>query len=240
MASKTSFQPEKEPHLKVIGMIVALFAAVSLGPLARGEGAKADLNLPALDQGKPDAPKGDLKARVTELEEGLARLEAEVAILKTQNTMVIQRTQISYLNAAYLTVGMSLLLPRRPTFAVSTDSGIGASVAFGRYFGTHHVFEAGLDWDFYLAADLQYRYEFHTAISRMTWGPVLGYRTKLASLSPFDHFISNADDVRHSLYYIGAILGFPVGGNSLLRAELLYLRNVQQVITANVGVHFFL
>lgn len=221
-------------------MIVALFSALSLGPVARGEGPKSDLNLPVLEHGKPDAPKGDLKARVTELEEGLARLEAEVAILKTQNTMVIQRTQMSYLNAVYLTVGMSLLLPRSTTFTVSTDSGIGANAGIGKYFGTHHVFEAGLAWDFYLAADLQYRYEFHAAVSRMSWGPILGYRTKLASLSPFDHFVADADQVRHSFYYLGGILGFPVGGSSLLRAELLYMRNVQQVITANVGVHFFL
>ncbi len=239
---KISFQLKKGPRLKVIGMIVALFAALSLGQVARGEATKAagDLKLPSLETGKADAPKGDLKSRVTELEEGLARLEAEVAILKTQNTMVIQRTQISYLNATYLTVGMSLLLPRSTTFAISTDSGIGATAGIGRYLGTHHVFEAGLAWDFYLAVDFQYRYEFHTAVSRMSWGPVIGYRTKIVSLSPFDHFIANADEVRHSLYYVGGILGFPVGGNSLLRAELLYLRNVQQVITANVGVHFFL
>lgn len=233
---------------KTIGVIVALFMALGLGTSAVAEskkpatGAPAELGLPALEKSSAPGRPGsaDLKSRVSELEEGLARLEAEVAILKTQSTMVIQRTQLSYANATYMMVGMSLLLPRSPTFKVGTDSGIGAVAGIGRYFGSHHVVELTAAWDFYLAADLQYRYEFHTGVSRLSWGPVVGYRTKLFRLSPFDRFVTDANQVRHTFYYFGALLGFPVGGASLLRFEMLYLTNVQQVITASLGAHFFL
>jgi hypothetical protein len=226
-------------------MIVTLFLASGLGTSARGEPNSFGpedphkLGLPALAAPSSTEP-GDLKSRVSDLEAGLARLEAEVEILKTQNRMVIKRTQLSYRDAAYLMIGLSLLLPRKATFPIGTDSGLGAQAGVGRYLGQNHVIEASFAWDAYLAFDLQYRFEFHTGESRLSWGPVVGYRTKLYELPPFDKFLSDADQVRSTFYYVGGILGFPVGGASLLRAELLYMHNVQQIITASLGVHFFL
>ena len=46
--------------------------------------------------------------------------------------------------------------------------------------------------------------------------------------------------MRSTFYYAGILLGFAVSGKSMLRVEVLYERNVQQVIRTTAGVHFFL
>ncbi len=220
-------------------MIVSLIAAFTIGAHAAGreKPGKDDLSLPAIPE---TAPKGDLKARVGDLEATVAKMEAELEILRRQNQMVIQHTHLNYNNAVYLTAGMALLLPREFTFSIATDSGLGANLGVGKYFGTHHAFELGLTWDMHLAIDAQYRFEIQSGVNRITWGPVIGYRTKIASLRPFDRFVSDPNRVKDTFYYAGFTLGMPTSGASLLRGELLFLQNSQQIITARVGVYFFL
>jgi hypothetical protein len=217
----------KRTRVSTAWLIVTLLVASGLGRPLRGE----TLAKPADD---------DLKARVTALEESVEKLEAELQILQAHNQRLIQRTHVGYDNATYLGLVLSLLLPRQSTFSVGTDSGLGVGAGVGHYFGRHHVVEGSVVWDFYVALDLQYRYELRSSTSGLSAGPVVGYRTKLFALSPFDKFIVDPARARHTYYYFGGLVTLPTSGASVLRAELLYMRNVQQVFVAKVGMHFFL
>ena len=169
----------------------------------------------------------------------MERMEAEMEILRTQNRMVIQRTNLGFLNEFYAKAGLSLLFPRQRTFDFRVESGVGAWAGLGHYLGRHNVVDLAVEWDVYPALALRYRYEFHGTSPQITWGPVLGFRTKAAPIAPFDNFLDKPDEVRTSFFFAGGILGFPVG-RWMIVIEAVYLINRQALLVMNGGFHIFL
>lgn len=174
-----------------------------------------------------------------QLEESVEHLEGELEILKAQNRIVIQQTTLSYRDQSYLKAGMSLLVPRARTFGFTTDTGLGAFVGAGKYFGRNNVADLALEWDFYPSIAARYRYEFHLTTPTVSVGPVIGYKMKMANIKPFDNFVEDPTAVKSSFFLLGMMVGFPIA-HSMVTLEALYLFNDQAVLVANAGVHFFL
>lgn len=189
-----------------------------------------------LSEGSQD----DLNARLHSVELSLEHLEAELEILKTQNTMVIQATQLSFLNSTYFRANLALVLPRPESFPSGSDTGLGFGIGGGRYLGRHHVFDFSLSWDLYIAAAVRYRYEIHTTRSGLTIGPVLGYKFRLLDVDPFDRFITNPDELRPSFWLAGLFLGMPMSAGAMMSVEFSYHFNGQNLIFLNAGISFFL
>lgn len=182
----------------------------------------------------------DFNERLQSLEQTVERLEAELEILRTQSTMVIRSTQLSFLNATYIKTGLSLVLPRASTFNFFTDTGLGLSGGIGQYLGRNNVLELGIDWDVFLGLTFRYRYEFHTSLTGLSYGPVIGYKTRIADLDPFDHFLDRDGEIRKSFWLLGGYFGVPVGAGAMVSMELTYHANSQQLVFINVNFQFFM
>jgi hypothetical protein len=167
------------------------------------------------------------------------QIHSELEVMKAQNKMVIQKTYMGYLNETYAKMGLSLLLPRRRTFSFNTDTGLGLFIGMGQYFGRNHVADLSLDWDIYPSLTVRYRYEFHQASPAITYGPVIGYKIKAASMKPLDNFIEDADSLKTSFFLLGMIVGIPMN-RALVTMEFLFLTNQQSFLVMNTGIHLFL
>ena len=180
----------------------------------------------------------EIKERVRHTEGLLEKMEAEMDVLREQSKLVIQRTQLGFLDQFYARVGMTLINPRIRTLSFRADPGVGALAGIGHYIGRNHVIELSFNWDLYPALTLCYRLEFHNATPPITWGPVIGYKTKAFDAQPFDNFMDSPDQVLNSFFVFGGIIGFPMG-RALLSVELLYLTHRQSFFFTIVGIHFF-
>ena len=181
----------------------------------------------------------EIKQKLNALNSNFERLDAEMEVMRQQHRMMIHRTNVGFLDQFYMKGGVALVLPRSRTFSFRTDSGLGAFVGLGQYFGRSHVADLSFDWDVYPSLSVRYRYEIHSESPQITWGPVIGVKVKMANLRPFDNFLDKPDEVASRFYLFGAILGFPMG-RSLVTAEFLYLTNDQAFFFTNIALHFFL
>lgn len=181
----------------------------------------------------------DLKVQLKALQDSVNRLESDVKELKNQNGILMKRTAMSFHNQTYGRGGFSLNLPRERTFPFASDTGLGLFVGIGQYFGNNHVAEFTFEWDFYPSLVLRYRYEFHYDSPALTFGPVVGYKVKAASVRPIDNFLEKPEEVKSSFFLIGAMIGFPLT-RGLITLELTYLVNQQSFLAANTGITFFL
>jgi len=179
--------------------------------------------------------KQKLEAMATQVE----RMDAELDVMRHQHKLMIHRTNVGFLDQFYMKAGAALVLPRSRTFSFRTDTGIGAFVGAGQYFGRNHVADLSLDWDVYPSLTLRYRFEIHTESPQITWGPVIGIKVKMANIRPFDNFLDKPDEVKNRFFIFGGILAFPLG-RSLFTTELLYLTNEQSIFMTNLALHFFL
>lgn len=173
------------------------------------------------------------------VEAAVDKINAEIDVIKTQSKMVVQKAYVGFLNETYAKVGLSLLLPRRRTFAFNTDTGLGLFIGMGQYFGRNHVADLSLDWDIYPSLTVRYRYEFHQAAPAITFGPVIGYKIKAASMKPLDNFIEDSDGLKSSFFLMGIMAGIPMN-RALLTMEFLFLTNQQSFLVMNTGIHLFL
>jgi len=181
----------------------------------------------------------ELKQKVDTLSNEMERLGAEMEVLRHQHKIMIQRTNVGFLDGFYMKAGLALVLPRSRTFTFRTDTGLGAFAGLGQYFGRNHVADLSFDWDMYPSLSLRYRFEIHSESPHITWGPVIGIKVKMANLRPFDNFLDKPDEVANRFYMFGAMVGFPMG-RSLVTLEFLYLANTQSIFMTNVGMHFFM
>ncbi len=179
-----------------------------------------------------------IEKRVGDLEESIDRIEAELDVVRSQSKMVINQTQLSFLNKFYLKSGLSIILPRSRTFSQRTDTGLGAFLGIGQYFGRHSVGDIAFEWDIYPSLSARYRFELHLENPKFTFGPLLGYKVRIANAGPWDNFIDSADSLKDSFAFFGVILGFPLS-ISLLTLEFNYLFNDQTFLVANAGIHMF-
>lgn len=185
------------------------------------------------------AETGDtLASRLDELEASVEKLQAELEILKAQSRLVIQRTNVSFLDRFYFRAGLALVLPRSRTFGFRTDTGLGAYVGVGHYLGRNHVVDLGAEWDIYPSLSLRYRFELHGDSPALTWGPVLGVKVRALDARPWDNFLDRPEELKSSYAFFGAILGLPVG-RSQLTIEFLYLYNQQALFFTNAGLQLF-
>ena len=180
----------------------------------------------------------EIKSKIEELENTVERLEGEMEITKVQTRMMIQRTNLSFLDQTYFRAGFTLLVPRTRTFSFRTDTGFGARLGVGHYFGRQSVMDLGTEWDIYPSLSLTYRFEFHSEDPNVTWGPLVGVRAKVFDLKPWDNFIENPTQLKSVFYFLGVTLGVPFG-RSLFVFELLYMTNQQVFILTNAGIHLF-
>ncbi|MEZ4751688.1 MAG: hypothetical protein R3B54_14000 [Bdellovibrionota bacterium] len=197
------------------------------------------LSAPSFARSRDRKPAADVEQRLAKIEDTLERMEGEMEILKTQSRLVIRRTTVSFLNAWYLKGNLSILVPRSSGFTSTTDTGLGAHIGIGKYFGRNHVFDLSIDWDLYPAATLRYRLEFHNNAPTISLAPVIGVKQKLLNVRPFDNFIGNPNEVKPTFFVVGAYLGVPMS-KSVLSAEFNALINGQIILTVTAGVHFFL
>lgn len=176
--------------------------------------------------------------RLSDIEEAVERIEAELEVIRSQNKMVINQTQLSFLNKFYLKAGLTIILPRSRTFSQRTDTGLGAFVGLGQYFGRHSVADLAFEWDIYPSLTARYRFELHPESPKLTFGPLLGYKVRIASAGPWDHFIDSTESLKDSYTFFGAILGFPIS-RAMLTLEFSYLFNEQTFLVANTAFHLF-
>lgn len=179
-----------------------------------------------------------VEKRLSDLEESIDRIEAELDVMRSQSKMVISQTQLSFLNRFYVKSGLGIILPRSRTFSQKTDTGLGAFFGIGQYFGRHSVGDIAFEWDIYPSLSVRYRFELHPETPKFTFGPLLGYKIRIASVGPWDNFIDSAESLKDSYAFFGAIIGFPMA-NSLLSLEFTYLFNDQTFLVMNVGIHLF-
>lgn len=180
----------------------------------------------------------DLKRRVEELEHVVEQLDANIDVLKEQQKLVIRRSTLWFRDETYAKAGGSLVVPRSRTFSFRTDTGLGAYVGMGQYFGRNHVADLAFEWDIYPSLTLRYRYEFHHENPDITWGPVIGVKIRMAEIAPFDNFLDQPNQLKSMYTLFGIMLGFPMS-RSLATLELLYVSNFQAFLFSNVGIHFF-
>lgn len=176
--------------------------------------------------------------RLEKVEEELEQIQADLEIVREQNKLMIQRSTIGFRDQFFLRLGASMVLPRSRTFSFNTDTGFGAYLGLGRYFGKQNVLEGSLDWDIYPSASLRYRYEFQSSQMGFTWGPMVGMKVRLAKVRPFDNFIDDPDSLKSTFWMVGLTTGFPIA-RSILTIELVYLANQQSFFFANLGFQFF-
>lgn len=179
-----------------------------------------------------------IEKRLTDIEEAIERIEAEMEVMRSQNKMVISQTHLSFLNRFYMKAGLSIILPRSRTFSQRTDTGLGAFLGVGQYFGRHSVGDIAFEWDIYPSLTARYRFELHTEVPKFTFAPLLGYKIRIASAGPWDHFIDSPDALKDSYAFFGVLLGFPLP-NSMLTLEFCYLFNEQTFLVANTAIHLF-
>lgn len=182
---------------------------------------------------------GQLKQKVDTLETQVEQLEAEMDVVREQHKYLVHRDTLGFLDQTYLKAGGTLISPRARSFAFRTDTGLGAFVGVGQYFGRNHVGDFAFEWDLYPSLSLRYRYEFHVDTPNVTWGPVVGLKMRMAEIKPFDNFLDRPQDLKSAYGMLGLILGFPMG-RSLVATEFLYLFNQQAFFFLNIGLHFFM
>lgn len=180
----------------------------------------------------------ELQSKYITLQESLDRLDAEFDILREQSRLTIQRTNIGFRNQLYLRLGTAIVIPRPRTFNFQTDTGIGVFLGIGKYFGKQHVLELSLDWDLYPAATFRYHYQFQSSLPAFVWGPMLGIKSKIASMSPPDNFLADPGAVKSTFWCVGGLVGFPIA-RSIVSIEFLYLTNQQSLFLSNLAFHFF-
>ena len=181
----------------------------------------------------------EIKQKLEAVTNQVERMDAELEVMRHQHKLMIHRTNVGFLDQFYMKAGVALVLPRSRTFSFRTDTGLGAFVGMGQYFGRNHVADLSFDWDVYPSLTLKYRFEIHSESPQITWGPVIGIKVKMANIRPFDNFLDRPEDVKNRFFIFGGILGFPLG-RSLFTAELLYLTNEQSIFMTNLALHFFL
>ena len=235
-------------------VLCGVLLAISLSPFALAERVK---NQPVIEKtivtdsavAKPtrkrrlssvsENPVKELTQKVEALEKQVEHLDAEMDVMREQHRFMVHRTSVGFLDQTYLKAGIALVLPRSRSFSFRTDTGIGAFVGLGQYFGRNHVADLSLDWDIYPSLTLRYRYEFHPDSPNISWGPVVGFKVRMAEIKPFDNFLDRPQDLKSGYAMLGMILGFPMG-RSLVSTEFVYLFNQQNFFFINVGIHFFI
>jgi len=180
-----------------------------------------------------------LTERVKKLEEDLEKLDLKVGLLEEKSQIIASRTQISYSNAWYLRTGLNLLFPRSSTFTYSTDTGLGLFVGGGKYLNKNLVLDSSFDWNLYPALSLRVRYEWRNEKQTLNLGPVFGMKVRLAKQRPLDNFIDSKEELQGFMALGGVGAGFPLG-LSIVQTEILAELNKQLVISASLGIHFFL
>lgn len=180
----------------------------------------------------------DVGARIEALEESVDRLDAAIEILREQNKLVIQRTTLGFRDQFYVKLGISIVLPRPRTFSFQTETGFGAYLGLGKYFGRSHVIEGAAEWDIYPSLALRYRYEFQSAMPALTWGPLIGIKGRVINAGPLDGSISNPDELKSMYWMVGGVVGFPIS-RSLFSVEFLYLINQQSFFFINGAFNFY-
>lgn len=190
---------------------------------------------------EPAKQKSDVSVeqRIRSLEEAVEKLDLRLGVLSEKSNLIAGRTVISYLDAVYLRTGLNLLFPRRSTFSFPTDTGLGMYVGAGKYFGRNHVLDGGLDWDFYPAVSLRYRYEWRNQQGTVNVGPVAGLKVRLAQQRPLDNYLDSREELKAVYGVVGISAGFPLG-LSVLQSEVLAFFNQQLFVVASMGLHFFL
>lgn len=187
------------------------------------------------------AASSSIDSRLSEVEEAIEHIQAELEVIQSQSRMVINQTQLSLLNRFYLKAGLTIILPRQRTFGLTggqLDTGLGAFLGFGQYFGKHNVGDLAFEWDIYPSITVRYRFELHWDAPKLTFGPVMGYKIRIASSGPWDNFIDSAQSLKNSYTFLGVTFGFPIT-RSILSLEFLYLFNEQTFLVANTGFHLF-
>ena len=177
--------------------------------------------------------------RLDRLEKAVDQLDVKLGLLSERSNLMIQKTMIAFPKSTYLIGSLSLLLPRQRSFSYATDMGLGISVGVGHYFDKHHVVQGNLDWDLYPGFSARYRYEWRGSSSNVSFGPVVGVKTRLFAGRPMDNFLDSREDVDKFFGILGGFVSLPVG-LSILHTELALFLNKQVVITATVGLQLFL
>lgn len=178
-------------------------------------------------------------ARFQKLENMVDKLQSEIDSVRASQKAALNKNSLNFNYRFYLKGGVAFIMPRARSIPFATDNGLGLFMGVGQYLGKNHVLDLSLDWDIYPSLTLRYRFEMHLDNPQFTWGPVIGYKVKLASIRPIDNFIDTPEDIRPAFFTFGVLFGFPFQA-SLLAFEVLYLFNTQQFITLNAGLHFFL
>ncbi len=176
--------------------------------------------------------------RMRRIEERLKASDKLIAELNDRTKLLLLHQPVKPENVFYIRGNLSLIFPRRSTFSISTDTGIGMHVGFGRYFGTKHVIDVGFDWDFYPAVSMQYRYLFHIKVPSIFIGPMLGIKMKIAS-GPLDNFITDPTVPKSTYYMAGLHVGFPVI-NAVITGDAMAIFNSQFSIAFMAGLQFML
>jgi hypothetical protein len=213
-----------------LGLVLVLATSEAICGQSR-RGGRNPAKAPAVDL-------SEVYSKIQSVQSQVDKLSNDIDKLRSETNAVSQRTSLSTSNRTYVKAGFALLVPRRRTFPTAVDSGLGAFVGIGQYFGEHHVADFSAEWDFYPSFSLRYRYEFHLASPSLTVGPVVGYKIKIANIKPWDNFADNPEVIKNSFFFTGLLVGFPLN-NAMATAELLYMVNQQNWFAMNVGVHFF-
>ncbi len=184
------------------------------------------------------ASSPELEKKVNQIEESVSRVEAEVEVVRAQTRLLIQQSRLGVLDRFYWKGGISVVSPRPRTFDFVTQTGLGPFLGVGHYFGRHHVIDLSLEWDIYPAVSLQYRFEFHSVVPVLSWGPVLGIKTRAAEVGPLDNFLESPDQLKSVYYQFGIMLGFPME-TGMICLQFLYWGNQHSFLTTTGGIHIF-
>lgn len=181
----------------------------------------------------------ELGVRLKKIEDSFSDLNKKLDVLGERANMLAARTMGNYKGATYVRLGMTVLFPRASTFNLKTDTGLGVFAGVGKYFEEQHLGEAGINWDFYPALTVRYRFEWRNKSNTLNLGPILGVQLKLLNRDPLDKYLDPAEELKSIYGVIGIAAGHPIG-LSLLQTELLAYFNQQFVIVGSVGLHYVL
>jgi len=167
-------------------------------------------------------------------------MEASLELLKEQTKLLIGKTGFGFLDALYLKAGFSVILPRNSTFDTAVNGyGLGLFAGVGKYLGRHHVVDLELANDVHLGFTARYRFEIHLTNPLLTFGPVIGYRMKLANAPLENTFLAEPQKTKTSFFLLGVVLGIPFT-KAMGVLELAYLSNRQAMLHLNAALHLFL
>lgn len=181
--------------------------------------------------------RATLKRVLFHINAKLEKVEAEHEQLKSDFHNLLKTTQVNFTDRVYAQGGVNLVLPRSATFPSNTGSGLGLLAGAGKHFGRNHVAEINLLIDYYTAVELRYRYNLYMSPTGVSFGPLIGARSKILDFA-IQSFVIDPALIETFFIEAGFFLGASLTTDMLMYLDFTYMIKTQQSLIA--GAHLMI